>query len=637
MSYKLIDTLKSKHEDFEFYPTTTEIINDIIKDINLLHDRCYHYNAFKFASILDIGAGNGKVLKAIKNAFDVKMYAIEKSKMLKTLLDEFVFIVGTDFHEQTLVDKEIDITFCNPPYSDFVEWTEKIIKESCSKYIYLVIPSRWKDSPIIQDSMKYRNAKFNVLGDYSFENAEDRRARAIVQLIRIDLSNNTDDAFNKYFNEEFKPLINKFDEAEKLETKKKNDKFSSLVSGENYVHSLVELYNYDVNNIKHNYMRIKELDISIMKEFEIDPQKILDLLKLKLVGLKNTYWKEVISKMVKITDKLTSKKRQSLLDTLNSNGCVDFTESNIYSIVLWILKNAGNYIDEQLIDVYEEMIGKANCINYKSNEKVFSFDRWRYSDENPTHFYLDFRLILSFHGAISRGYNNRTRLSERAGDYIRDLLTVANTLGFICNTTDHRLDIYRCENTWQPGKPQIFEYRGKQGKTGTLFEIKGHLNGNIHLRLNQKFALALNVEFGRLKKWIHSKEDACEELKNKDAAQYFRTDLTLLQNPFLQIDNKPALVKERIIVKTQEHKKKQILMSEEGKGIINCLNSSIIEIFKIVRSKRCTFSLLLPAQLIDSKDSKSIAFMKYVKSLNGEFCNINLVDGSVILKIEKGK
>lgn len=68
--------LKTNNQDFEFYPTTDEIINRVIIDMNSTSE--YSYRAFD--SVLDIGAGNGKVLKAIKKAFDIDTYAIEKSE-----------------------------------------------------------------------------------------------------------------------------------------------------------------------------------------------------------------------------------------------------------------------------------------------------------------------------------------------------------------------------------------------------------------------------------------------------------------------------------------------------------------------------------------------------------------------------
>jgi hypothetical protein len=540
----LVSELKEKKEDFEFYPTTDEIIFSIIKNIKKLQDD-YNYS-FNFHSILDIGAGSGKVLKAINKEFNVDLYAIEKADTLRDLLEQNVYIVGTDFNEQSLLDKTIDVTFCNPPYSEYEKWSKKIIRESCSPYIYLVIPTRWKESIVIKEAIKYRDAKFNIVGEYTFKEGE-RQARAIVNLIRIDLEKEKEDAFDRFFAEEFKELKDKFDSDEKeseydyeRKEKEKLKKFGTLVLGDSYLERIVQMYNEDIKKIKNNYLYVKKLEPELLKEFDIYPAKILSLLKDKLKNLKNLYWHELIGRMEEITERLISKKRQELLDTLNKNAHVDFTEGNIYAVVLWILKHAGQYIDGQLLEVYEEFISNANCKNYKSNQKVFEYDRWRYNEEKPSHVFLDFRLVVRYWGAIQldwKGKDSEGRLTESACGHIRDLLTVANNLGFKCSTSDERLYHYSRDERWFPGQPQTFEC-WRKGKHITLFEVKAHKNGNLHVRLNQKFALALNVEYGRLKGWIHSGKQAAEELGDYKAPEYFKSNFTLLKSPFTMIEHK---------------------------------------------------------------------------------------------------
>ena len=68
---QIVESIKQENQDFEFYPTTDEIIN-VIK-VNL-----YGY------SILDIGAGNGATLDKLASSDKWKKYAIEKSSMLQS-------------------------------------------------------------------------------------------------------------------------------------------------------------------------------------------------------------------------------------------------------------------------------------------------------------------------------------------------------------------------------------------------------------------------------------------------------------------------------------------------------------------------------------------------------------------------
>ena len=94
----IINILKENNQDFEFYPTTKEIIEVVKKDIE----------GEKASSMLDIGAGDGRVLESMPI---YKKYAIEKSKILIEQLNKDIFIIGTDFNQQTLIDKKVDVIF----------------------------------------------------------------------------------------------------------------------------------------------------------------------------------------------------------------------------------------------------------------------------------------------------------------------------------------------------------------------------------------------------------------------------------------------------------------------------------------------------------------------------------------------
>ena len=69
-------------------------------------------------------------------------------------MDNSIFIVGTDFHAQTLIDKRCDIIFINPPYSEFKVWANKIIREGNADVAYMILPVRWKEDASIQASIK---------------------------------------------------------------------------------------------------------------------------------------------------------------------------------------------------------------------------------------------------------------------------------------------------------------------------------------------------------------------------------------------------------------------------------------------------------------------------------------------------
>ena len=102
-----VDVLKNNDEDFEWYPTTDEIIQKMNRYIKEKLDG--EFNRFSF---LDIGAGDGRVLDSFENSN--KLYAIEKSLLLIEKMSKNIMVIGTDFLQQTLLDKKVDIIFSNP-------------------------------------------------------------------------------------------------------------------------------------------------------------------------------------------------------------------------------------------------------------------------------------------------------------------------------------------------------------------------------------------------------------------------------------------------------------------------------------------------------------------------------------------
>jgi hypothetical protein len=577
---QLIQQLRESEQDFEFYPTTAEIIDALVRDVGVVTPNQYgnyYHERDAPTSALDIGAGTGKVLHALKDRCAIKtLYAIEKAVPLLQILDDEIFVVGTDFHEQSLVSKAVDLTFCNPPYSEFEAWAVKIIRESSSRRVYLVIPTRWKDSELIKEALKYREAKFRTVGEFSFVHAEDRAARAVVNLIRIELSTEKDDAFDRFFDEQFAGLKAKFAGTKTIEYGKDEGKvehekkpaFAGLVVGPDYPSRMVALYDAEMDHIRKNYDLVALLDADLLREFDVTPVRILGCLKARLAGLRNTYWSQLVGNMKQVTDRLTSRKRRIILERLQGAAHVDFTVGNIHAVIIWVLKNANQYVDTQLVETFEEMVEKANVRNYVSNRKPFTDDRWRYSEEKPSHIALEYRLVLHRCGGIEHSYSGKPSLSESGCNFLGDLLTVARNLGFECDTDDARVVRWGGAETWTSGAVQLFHGPAREYKVGekipwtdrtkatitgkvrlpdgkwqyqvagdwmhekcmpqeVLFEVRAYRNRNIHLRLGQKFALALNVEYGRLKGWLKNGAQAATELNDKDAPLFFGKNLQL--------------------------------------------------------------------------------------------------------------
>jgi len=207
----LVKELKGLNEDFEFYPTTQAMINVIKKDmVKYFNNYEEGKTVLSHSAVLDCGAGDGRVCGQLANGG--KKYAIEKSKRLIEAMPDDVFIVGTDFFQSTLIDKEVDVIFCNPPYSEYIQWAQKVIREANSKMIYLILPQRWADSADIKKAIESRKATYTIIGSDNFLDAE-RSARAKIDIISIRMTDGNysygrdqkrTDPFDIWFEENFK-------------------------------------------------------------------------------------------------------------------------------------------------------------------------------------------------------------------------------------------------------------------------------------------------------------------------------------------------------------------------------------------------------------------------------------------------
>jgi len=540
----LVARIKAENQDFEFYPTTDEILNVIKADIDEMVE---DYTIDNNPSILDCGAGDGRSLMKLTGG---KRYAIEKSNPLIAAMDRSIFVIGSDFKQNSLLDKSVNITFCNPPYSEYAAWSSKIIRESRSGFIYLVIPDRWENDSNIQAALELRGAEFDTIGQYDFFNAE-RKARAKVSIVKVSLSSRSrhnhncssdSDPFRLWFDNHFDIKVSGHKEFENTKstgpTKERIE--NALVTGSDIVSALVNLFEHDLNSLINNYKAFESLDPGLLNELGVDFSSVREGLRQKISGLKNSYWVELFNNLSKVTDKLTKTTRENMLNTLTANTDVDFNTSNAYAVVIWVIKNANYYYDDQLIDLVDTMVEKANVMLYKSNHSTFRDDDWIYcrrpSDLNR--FSLENRVVLERVGGISdTGWSHEDEkyngLKERAYWFLMDVLTIATNLGFDTTGKTRPLDFQ-----WKSNKGGDFKFFDHNtGREGVLMSVKAFKNGNLHIKFNQDFMCRLNVEFGRLKGWLKNTKEAAQELNIniEDAAKCFNTNLQLEHSSLLQL------------------------------------------------------------------------------------------------------
>jgi hypothetical protein len=506
----LIKQIKENNQDFEWYPTSKKMLEIVAADIR----RELYGNSF---SILDIGAGNGSALKILceltKN--DGQKYAIEKSKILIDALPSDVFVIGTDFHQQTLIDKKVDIVFCNPPYSEYEEWVRKISAEANCKIIYMVIPQRWKT--IISKRCDLKGCE--VLDSMSFEDSEFRKARAQVDIVKIKSSRGEylKDPFSAWFDDTFTIKAGDIDDEEEPERD-----FQEVVAGQNLIEHLEKLYRADFDKLLETYRALEKIDAHLFKELGVDMAQVKGGLRIKIEGLKALYWKELFGNLDAITSHLTSDSRKKLLDRLTAHTSVDFNSDNAYAVVVWAIKNANQYFDSQLVDLYYSLADRDNVRNYKSNKRLIE-DGWRYQRREMTHFTLDYRLIVQRYLCFPDWqYEKINGLNKSAHDLLGDICTIATNLGLPVSSDSRRMQ-------WSPGTPNEFFFTNEK----LFMDVRAHKKGTIHIRCDQEFMKRLNIEAARINKWVKGPAEAVEETGIEEAAELYGLNFKLKSIPLL--------------------------------------------------------------------------------------------------------
>lgn len=570
---QLINELKENDQDFEFYPTTKEMIEAVYKysdggewldigagtcnfrkyynEIADENNRKYNAKEQAFRNSYIDGKGYNYDLQPKDHEKGHRIYnyyIIEKSKILLERMEKDVICLGTDFNATMLLDKPVDNIFCNPPYSEYEEWTERLIYEANTKRIFLVIPERWKNSEKIKKALEKTKSIVITCGSFDFLHAE-RQARAKVEVITISkggtgkyrsLNEYNETAFDRWFDDTFKMRDKKdLNEWDQEKIKKENIKNKLVNAEQSKAKILVDLYDDEITTLYNHFKAIAGLDVDILETIGISKNAVKEALKKKASGTKTRYWRLALDELKEITDRLTSKTRENLFNNFKSLHTVDFTLENLYPVILWVIKNANEYYNDQIIDFFKELSSPANVKPYKSNQKVFERCEWRHNNfkdpEKISHYTLDYRIIMSSPFRTEWYSEKLDTYQHGAKQTLQDIFTIANNLGFKIGLCDMpKVHGEKCTVLYDKSDKVFMEYRV-------------YKNENMHVKFDIEFMKALNVEVSRLLGWIKKPEDIKKEFPAemaKGAEKYFKINYTCLNvnsMPLLTVKKQPEL------------------------------------------------------------------------------------------------
>lgn len=530
--HAIVKELKQNNEDFEWYPTKQNMIEVIIQDIQSLNSKTIQKQA---KSILEIGAGDCRVVNEISKHCGIQdISVIEKAQTFIAKMPLNIKLIGTDFYSTDLSDKPVNIIFSNPPYSDYANWFATIVEHAFCSLAYLIVPERWVNNESIKSALKKRNVDAQVIFSDDFLDGE-RQARAKVDIVRLNFTQygrndqsssrfNTgeyfgyrdSDPFDYLFSETFGDLEQNFTTDKLQETEEKwNTKIVALKNrtGEVNIEALVDEYEQESEHLYSNYRSILSLDASLIHQLGLDLEKIKVNLRGHIHGLKHKYWETFFNVYEVIYQYCTAETLDILKRKLSQQTSIEFNKENIYAMTTLILRYAEMCKEKQLINWFYRLSESDNVKLYKSNQRVFKDEDWRYIrrnnengnnlDNKPSHYQLDYRIVTRYLGRIDGWFNQK-----EVANHLNDLTVIARTLRM---NAENQVTLSDTEKM-QYGQRYPLYFTDQSGEKQVLAEVKFFKNGNAHLFLNQDFTLRLNVEVGRLLGWVKTKEQASEEM-----------------------------------------------------------------------------------------------------------------------------
>jgi len=541
----LVKELTENGQDFEFYPSTQAQIAIVVEDIkNIAKDFSFPSSNRHGLTLMDVGAGDGRVLQQIKKDVicdeidSVTTFAIEKASIhTAAYADKDITLLGTEFHEINFIDKVADVAFVNPPYSQFSAWLKTLITYLDFGILYTIVPERWINDLGIQEAMRLRGIKCSeVLAESDFLDA-DRKARCKVQIVRFSFSDFQIDEKHDFRRHNYRPSVvncgndpfslfveqelslHPFSEAyttfsEHIEKERIEDDMLTegsqsfdLVQSKGILLALIDGYNKDITDTLDQYKLIGALDSSLLKEMGVDYDSLKKGIRAKISGFRNVYWSLLFNKLDALTSKLTSKNKRRFLNELNANK-LDFTYKNAIYIVDFAVKQANRLIEDSLISVFKDLTSPESISRYyKSNLHVLN-DSWRYAKEesfSKAKYLLDYRFIYSSYENIDK---YRGGLNESAASFTRDLVVVFNLLGYTSVYIDRPFNLMSAGD-------KISIWGVESGETIELVSIKYYKNGSRHLRFQQNALLKFNIIISRLLGWVRDKTEFSEESGSK--------------------------------------------------------------------------------------------------------------------------
>lgn len=463
-----------------YYPTPDSVIEKMVFGIDMS----------KIKTALDPEAGDGRLVIRLNEKKKYSSYrsndildidTVEIDKDLQNVLKaKGLRVVHNDFLTFNTF-KSYDLIIMNPPFDEGDKHLLKAmeIQKNGGQIVCLLNAETIKNpySNIRQDLVRRLDeydAKIEYL-DGSFLQAE-RKTGVQVALIKIDIPK-----------PERKSVI--VEGLKRLENYDKTVDSTAQITDADQIKAIVQRYIFEVR-----------VGLKLIDEFEAMKPYLLNniegtggtIFDLKIDGSHYTitrdqyiqcvrakYWKALFLSDT-FVNIFTSKLRSEYYDKINELCHYDFSEYNIYSIKLEVVKSMNQSIEETIITLFDDLSHKHHWHD-ETSKNIHYYDGWKTNQS----WFINKRVILPVYGCHELDYRFR--------DKVMDIEKVFNYLdGGRTNHIDLEETLKKAKDTKQTKKIQL-----------KYFTVTVYLKGTCHIDFtNLELLKKFNLFGSQRKGWL---------------------------------------------------------------------------------------------------------------------------------------
>ncbi|GAB6910137.1 hypothetical protein JCM12296A_59900 [Desulfosarcina cetonica] len=478
-----------------FYPTARDLIVRMWNKIPKEARRKSNY-------ILEPEAGGGDIVDYInefyRNRRRPTIHAIEKDERLVSILrGKKISVIDYDFLAFNGPDK-YDIIIGNPPFNGGHYHLLKAIDIMYSGHISFLLNAETIRNPHTKSRkqlvkrLKELDADIEYLVG-EFEQAE-RRTSVEVALIYIHIDQNIEEDLFEGITGAVGIYLG---EPHKQREVAERESIRGMVADYN---RKVEIGTRVLMDFYRNYYHVAPYISLLVGDEEksrhlSDENKLTGIMKSKLNNLvctlRKQYWREAL-KLDAVKKRMTSAKQKEFEQRLTENALMDFTENNIRTFILNLLKSYEDILTEAVVSIFDKMTVKHAWHEEFNTDNIHYFDGWKTNKA----FYVNEKIILPYWNGYSTGFWDadckRWHLGYETANELRDI-------DLVMNYFDGRADYYSIVKAIE----DAFEQDESRNIRSTYFNISVFKKGTIHLTfLDEDIRRRFNVTACRGKSWL---------------------------------------------------------------------------------------------------------------------------------------